>query len=176
MADTIEPARSSRARCRKCGQKIQQGDPRFGEEYDSQFSEEPSYRWYHLNCAAAKHPQRLDRALKLHDGEVPDLAALEAAIAEGKKTSSVKVFPYAESAPSGRSRCIECGEKIAKGTLRVAVEREIDTGSFVRKGAGYLHPGCCAGHLDSDEDPLQLLQENSVLGERQAAELAGALG
>src|SRR5437764_87971 len=33
-----------------------------------------------------------------------------------------------------------------KGELRVAVERDVDTGSFVTKGAGYLHAKCALEH------------------------------
>ena len=35
---------------------------------------------------------------------------------------------------------MQCEESIEKGTFRVAVEREVDTGTFVTRGAGYLHP------------------------------------
>jgi hypothetical protein len=47
-----------------------------------------------------------------------------------------------------------CNNTIAKGELRVAVEREVDTGSFVTKGAGYLHPGCAMDHVEDDVETL----------------------
>ena len=44
---------------------------------------------------------------------------------------------------------MQCEEAIAKDTFRVAVEREIDTGSMVTRGAGYLHPKCAVENLEN---------------------------
>ena len=54
MGDKIEAAKSSRAACRLCGEKIKKGELRFGEEYESEYG--LSFRWYHLPCAAKKLP------------------------------------------------------------------------------------------------------------------------
>ena len=52
MDHYIEPAKSGRASCRKCKEKIEKGELRFGHAVDSGFSDEPSFQWYHLACAA----------------------------------------------------------------------------------------------------------------------------
>ena len=41
-------------------------------------------------------------------------------------------------------------ELAKKGWLRIAVEREVDTGSFTTTGPGYLHPACAAEHTGDD--------------------------
>ena len=46
----IEPAKSSRAACRACKEKIAKGELRLGEP--SEYEGNVSYRWYHLACAA----------------------------------------------------------------------------------------------------------------------------
>ena len=70
-------------------------------------------------------------------------------------------FPYAERASSGRSKCLQCGEAIEKGDLRVAIEREIDTGTFKTKGAGYLHTGCAAENT-GDDSLFEKIKANSL--------------
>ena len=47
-----------------------------------------------------------------------------------------------------------CSEKIEKGVLRIAIENEVDTGMFVRKGAGYLHGACAVEQ--TGEEPVEL--------------------
>jgi hypothetical protein len=56
---------------------------------------------------------------------------------------STPPFPFADHAPTGRAKCVHCGEGIAKGSVRIAVEREIKTSAFDGKGAAYLHAACC---------------------------------
>lgn len=48
-------------------------------------------------------------------------------------------FPYAEVAKSGRSSCLVCKKKIEKDTVRVAIERKIETAGFSGVRPGYLH-------------------------------------
>ena len=74
-------------------------------------------------------------------------------------------FPYADKAPTGRAKCMQCEEPIAKDSIRVAVEREIDTGSMVTRGAGYLHPKCVAENLENvggDKDELIAALRNEI--------------
>jgi hypothetical protein len=51
-------------------------------------------------------------------------------------------YPYAERARSGRSKCIGCGEKIEKGAVRVAVERELDDVAYRGRAPAYCHVDC----------------------------------
>jgi poly [ADP-ribose] polymerase len=175
VAHLIEEAKSSRATCRSCKKPIAKGELRFGEETINAFAGGgTTHVWHHLSCAAEKKPLELKDALAVHEGPIPDKEALERTIAEsaGKKKPA---FPYVERAPTGRSRCIGCQEAIAKGELRVAVEREVDTGSFVTKGAGYLHPRCARGFL-GQEDLLDKAKANSRLDESDSAALAAEVG
>jgi hypothetical protein len=163
MENVIEVAKSGRAACRTCKEKIAKDELRLGEAVPNAFSDgdEPSYRWHHLKCAATKKPSVLRSALATYAGDVPDKAELETLMAASKGKEKPSTFPYAERAPTGRSTCQGCEEPIAKGELRVAIEREVDAGSFARKSAGYLHPACAPAEVEHD-DLLGALKKNSV--------------
>jgi hypothetical protein len=186
MAHTIEVAKSGRASCRTCKQNIAKDDLRFGEEFVNQFSDSggTSYRWHHLPCAAKKLPMALKGALEAYEGEVPNRAELDATIEASKAKAKPASFPYADRAATGRSKCIVCHEPIAKGELRVAIEREIDTGMMQTKGAGYMHPACAPAWLEGEfagemtaESLLQGIQANSTAIDAAAlAELRGHVG
>lgn len=149
MPHKIEIAKSGRATCRTCRSAIAKDTLRLGEEVTNGFAEggETTFRWHHLPCAAKKHPDALREALAAWDGDVPDRAALDAALAEAE-AKKPPPFPHADKAPTGRARCQSCGEAIPKGALRVAFEREIERGMTVTKGAGYVHPACAAGFFE----------------------------
>lgn len=177
MAHVIEVAKSGRAACRKCKEKIAKDDLRFGHEVPNAFADgEMTHQWLHLKCAAQKHPAELAEALADYTGDVPGRAELETLLQEHLKKAKVGEFPYAEPAPTGRSSCLACGEKIEKGALRVAVEREVDAGGMMRKSAGYLHPRCCSEYEDLPDNLLEQLRANSsALTPEQLDELAGEL-
>jgi hypothetical protein len=158
MAETIEVAKTGRARCRTCRQAIEKGGLRFGEEQPSAFGEGMQWMWHHLACAAKKRPVQVRSALAAFPGEVPERAELEAALAEADETATV--FPHAERAATGRSKCLQCREPIEKGTLRVAVEREVEVGGMARPGTGYLHAKCTRQFLDVP-DLVRVLRGNS---------------
>ena len=160
MAHLIEHAKSGRASCRKCREKIAKDELRFGHE--TVFQDAVTYQWYHLKCAAQKVANDLNEALRDFAEDIPDRAVLEETIAANRKKQKPTTFPYAEFAPSGRSSCQVCGETIPKGEIRIAVEREIDTGSFARSGAGYLHPQCVAEYEEAPDDLADELAKNSV--------------
>src|SRR6185436_12308784 len=136
MQKLIEVAKSGRARCRGCRQNIAKDELRYGEEAPNQFGDGTAMQWLHLMCAAKKHPRELKEALAAFPDEVPNRAEVEAAMQSA--SSDLKTFPYAEWAPTGRSRCLSCREPIDKDTLRIAVEREVEMGGVARAGAGYL--------------------------------------
>ncbi len=163
MENVIEVAKSGRAACRTCKEKIAKDELRLGEAVPNAFSDgdEPSFRWHHLKCAAAKKPSVLRSALATYTGDVPDKAELETLMDASRGKEKPSTFPYAERAPTGRSTCQGCEEPIAKGELRVAIEREVDAGSFARKSAGYLHPACAPAEVEHD-DLLGALRKNSV--------------
>jgi len=174
----LEIAKSGRAKCRKCKQAIEKGALRFGEETVNAFSDsgEPSYVWYHLGCAAKAKPKLLKADLDKHEGEVPDREELEKTMAASAGKEKPGKFPYVEHAPTGRSRCLACELGIEKDTLRVAIEREVDTGSFVTKGAGYLHAKCAPEFVEELEGLLEGIKANSTaLTAEDLAELEAAL-
>jgi hypothetical protein len=174
MNETIEVAKTGRARCRSCRQAIEKGSLRFGEEVASAFTDGPQQAWHHLTCAAAKKPAQVRAALAAFDGEVPDRAAIDTLLAESE--AKVKVFPYAERAPSARSKCLECEETIPKAAWRVAIEREVEVMGVPRTSAGYLHPGCVAAHLADDGVAQAVIANSKGLSDADRAELGEALG
>jgi DNA ligase-1 len=179
MPNLIEEAKSGRAACRTCRQKIDKGQLRFGEETPNAFSSDggSSYFWHHLMCAAKKKPALLKEALASYSGEIPNRDELEKQLASGKGGGGddKPPFPYAEKAPTSRSKCISCDETIEKGTWRVAIEREVDTGTFTTKGAGYLHPGCAVEHVEEDDLSAKVLANSKGLAPEEADELRAQL-
>ena len=179
MANIIEEAKSGRASCRTCKKTIAKGELRLGVEVTTQFSDTPSMQWHHLPCAAGKHAGELQEAMGTFAGEIPDRAELDAKIADAIKKGNAKPagFPYVDRAPTGRAKCMQCEEAIAKDSFRVAVEREIDTGAMVTRGAGYMHPKCVTENLEnvggSVEDLVAGVTKNSRI---TPEDLATALG
>jgi poly [ADP-ribose] polymerase len=178
MANVIEEAKSGRASCRTCKKAIAKGELRLGIEAQTQFSDTPSLQWHHVLCAAAKLPVELKAALAEYPGDVPNRAELDAAMEDALKKGSAKPagFPYVDKAPTGRAKCMECGEPIEKGSFRVAVERELEVGGNATRGAGYLHPKCVPANLEnvggSLDEMVEGLRANSRITE---AELDGVI-
>jgi poly [ADP-ribose] polymerase len=169
MANVIEEAKSGRASCRTCKKTIVKGELRLGVEVTNQFSDTPSMAWHHLLCAAGKLPGELKDAMATYAGDIPNKAELETAMTETLKQGKGKPggFPYVDRAPTGRAKCMQCEEPIAKDSFRVAVEREIDTGTMVTRGAGYMHTKCAVPNLEksggSKDELVEGIRGNSRL-------------
>lgn len=151
--DKIEVAKSSRSKCRQCGEKIEKGKNRFGEEYESEYG--LSFRWYHLPCAAKKLPALFGNTLGHHEGEIEERAELVALISGGGDSAPQEIFPdYPDVsiAPTGRASCIQCREKIEKGAQRISVEVDIEIRGRMSRGAGYMHAPCVGAWLGENED------------------------
>lgn len=181
MANVIEEAKSGRAACRTCKQPIAKGELRLGVEAPNNFGDAPALQWHHLKCAAGKLPAELKGALDAYTGEVPDRAELDAAMADSIQKGNAKPggFPYVDRAPTGRAKCLQCREAIDKGVLRVAIERDIETGGMAQKSAGYLHPACVtayAAEKELDVEELALgLKGNSRVPELELAEVVATI-
>lgn len=167
--------------CRACRKAIEKGHLRFGLEGQGGFADstEPTFMWHHLLCAATKHPDELRSALADYGADVPELAAIEAKMteAEAKKPPP---FPHADRAPTGRARCLGCSEGIAKGQLRVAIERDIERGMTTTKGAGYLHPQCAGSYVEAQGSnradlTVAIRQNTRSLSEAELDELLAAV-
>lgn len=177
MPNVIEEAKSGRAACRTCKTPIAKGELRLGVEVATQFAES-SLQWHHLPCAASKLPAELKEALDAYPGEVANRAELDAAMADAIKKGHAKPagYPFVDRAPTGRARCIQCQQAIAKDALRVAVERELDTGAMVTRAARYMHPACAAANVEAAGESLDELVEGLRKNSRISDEdLASAL-
>jgi len=148
MADLIERASTGRAKCRRCGEKIDKDALRFGESVQNPFGEGDTMHWFHLSCAAEKRPQKLRDALEAHTDDVPERAELERTIEAGLKNPKLVLVKHAERAPTGRASCQECHEKIDKGAWRVAIEREADVAAMAT--TSYLHLACAPSYLGAE--------------------------
>lgn len=158
MGHSIQVSPSGRAACRTCKNKIPKGELRFGEEVPSQFGSSGfSTVWHHIKCAAETKGDLLSPVLEEYKDDVPNLDELQKLIKDGAGKGSKKTgaLPNADLAPTGRAKCILCDDAIEKGSVRVAVEREIDTGSFTTKGAGYLHPVCVESWAEENEESFE---------------------
>lgn len=182
MANVIEEAKSGRASCRTCKKAIGKGELRLGVETVTQFSDTPSMQWHHLLCAATKLPAELKESLAAYDGDVPNRPELDKAMADAIKKGGAKPggFPHVDRAPTGRAKCMQCEEPIAKDSWRVAVEREVDTGAFTTRGAGYLHPKCVAENLENVggdmEEFIAGIKKNSRIPEDEVVKVAAEIG
>jgi hypothetical protein len=182
MANVIEEAKSGRAACRTCKKPIAKGELRLGVELQTQFSDTPSMQWHHLPCAAQKLPAELKEALDAYPGTVQNRAELDQMMADALKKGHAKPagFPYVDRAPTGRAKCIQCEKPIAKDSFRVAVEREIDTGAMVTRGAGYMHPACVDAHLESSggskQETIEGLRANSRLAPNDLEAVLAEIG
>ena len=114
--------------------------------------------------------------LAAYTGNVPDREALDQALAGSPVSAKEQgAFPYAERAPTGRSKCLSCEAPVEKGELRVAIEREVERGGAMTKGAGYLHVRCAVG-FTHDDALLHKVKANSTgLNDADASELASKL-
>jgi hypothetical protein len=169
MEDTIERARSGRSACRTCKEKIAKGELRFGVAYKSRYDEGDkfSFAWHHLPCAAKAAPEKLKATLDACQEEVPNRGELEALIAEAppKKVKEKRSYPYAERAPSARSKCFGCGELIDKGHFRFVIEQEVDAGAFTAMAAKFVHVKCVGDFVDAID--WEAIAANSKLKEAE---------
>lgn len=144
MADTIEAATTGRASCRFCKEKIEKGTLRFGERVPSAFGEGEQTLWYHLPCAAERQAAKLEPVLAQYSGELPDREELERVVQNGLFNPKLSQVTKVEYAPTGRAKCQHCHEPIAKGELRVGVDRDTE-GQM--PAISYLHLACAQGYL-----------------------------
>jgi hypothetical protein len=182
----IEQARSSRSKCRTCRRKIDKGKLRIGILLEGPYG--TGYLWHHLTCAAKRRADDVEEAYAdrawADELELPPLAELRRLREQAEEAKkNKKEAPYAERAPSGRSKCKHCDELIEQGAFRVALLREIQFGNQVRGGPINVHPACVAAELRADDcltevDGFEeLVRANSPdLTEADAAELFAQIG
>lgn len=137
MRHIIEPAASSRAKCRGCGQPIEKGTLRFGEREPNAFGDGEMTLWFHLLCAAYKRPEPLLEALGAAPPE--DAPRLERVARAGLEHHRLPRLNGAERSPTARARCRSCREPIERGTWRLPL---VFFEEFRFEPAGFLHAAC----------------------------------
>ena len=150
----IEPARSSRSKCKTCRRKIDKDVLRIGIMIEGPFG--AGYLWHHLKCAARRQFEAVQAAYEeraWEDGvEVPPLDELEKLREEAEKKKAEKIDPpYAQVAPSGRAKCKHCDETIEKDSVRIVLGREVEFYRQVRVALINVHPRCVAAELRADD-------------------------
>jgi hypothetical protein len=155
--DVIENAKSSRSSCRACRKKIDGGTPRYGLA-EPTYDDQVAHLWFHLACGAQQAKGRFQVVYEKYKDLIPGLSELytptDAPPARGG-------FPNIEVASSGRAKCLECNEAIAKGDERLAIERKFEVNGYDRAGAGFLHLKC-APKFTKNPDIVEQARANSV--------------
>ncbi len=182
----IEEARSSRSRCRTCRRKIDKGKLRLGVLLEGPYG--TGYLWHHLTCAAKRRADDVEAAYEERawepDLEVPPIEELRKLREKAEEAKKNKIDPpYAERAPSDRSKCKHCDEKIEKGAYRVVLLREIRFGNQVRGMPINVHPRCVAAELRAEDCLVELegfeeaVRTNTPnFGDEDAVELFAQIG
>ena len=171
----VEPARSSRSRCRSCKRTIDKDVLRIGILLEGPYG--TGYLWHHLKCAAGA---RWDDVVAAYEAEAweqgvepPPLATLEGEREKAeKKKAARKKPPYLELDPSGRAACKCCGERMQKGSVRAVLARKVEFYGQERSAPVNVHLACVGEELAGEECAidseglLEALRESSAgLGE-----------
>lgn len=188
-AYVIEGARSSRSKCKTCGRAIDKGKLRIGILVEGRYG--PGYLWHHLPCAARRQLERVEEAYDLQawkeakepPSDVPAIEELRKLREEAEeRRQKRKDPPYAELAPSGRSKCKHCDELIEKGAYRVVLGRLVTFGRQERTTPINVHPRCVPAELrreDCTVDPDDFeagVRATSELSEAQIEEVLQQIG
>ncbi len=187
----IEQARSGRSKCKGCKRAIDKGELRLGVLIEGPFGE--GHMWYHLTCAAKRILPKLEAAYECEawnnaqappDPEsLPELTELRelGAKAEAERKQQEqdrKVLPYAELAPSNRSKCKQSGEAIEQGAVRIVLAKQAQFGNQVRKAPFAVLPQHVRAALADPEmetSPHSLLDELRANSKIETARLEEAI-
>ncbi len=162
----IEPASSARAKCRGCGAKIAKGELRFGESVPNPFADGNTTIWFHLDCGAHRRPEPFLEALEVwpenpNDETIARLSvAAELGIAHPRATRVAQL----ECSLSGRAKCRQCKELIAKDRLRIKLEIFQDA-RF--EPIGYIHLNCCSDYFGTGIDFDRVQRHLAALDDAQ---------
>lgn len=173
MAHVIEPASSSRAKCRSCDQPIAKGELRFGERQPNAFGEGEMTLWFHLPCAAYARPEPFLETVQ--QPTVTADAALEpltAAARFGIEHRRVPRLHGAERASSGRAHCRSCRELIAKGDWRLPL---VFFEEYRFNPGGYIHTHCAHEYFETIDLLDRIRHYSPELREPELEDIAAAL-
>ena len=181
----LESARSSRSKCRTCRRKIDKDTLRLGILLEGPYG--TGYLWHHLTCAARRRLEDVEAAYEqqafAQDLNVPPLSDLQALKEKAEKARAERrELPYVERAPSGRSKCKNCGKAINQDAFRVVLAREAAFGNQVRATPINVHPDCVHAELESEDCMTEAdgfetqLRQNSTLEPSAIDEALAAIG
>ncbi len=150
----IENARSSRAKCKTCRRPIKKDTLRLGIMIEGPFGQ--GFLWHHLKCAAKRQGEAVEAAYAgnyfVEGIKPPTLESLrKLREAADEKKAKKKAPPYAEVAPTGRSKCRQCGELIEQGSLRVIIAKSVEFYGQKRTGAINVHGACLDTALSAED-------------------------
>ncbi|QDU68169.1 hypothetical protein [Engelhardtia mirabilis] len=160
----IENARSGRSKCKTCRKTIDKDALRLGVLVEGPFGE--GHMWHHLTCAAGALLPKVEQAYEReawNAAKVPpdpaDLPTLEslrelgaaAQAARAEKEANKLVIPYAEIAPSDRSKCKQSGDPIPKGAVRIVLGKSAQFGNQTRTSAFAVLPQHVGDALADEE-------------------------
>jgi len=154
----LEPARSSRSKCKTCRRAIDKDVVRIGILIEGPFG--TGYLWHHLTCAAKRNFDAVEAAYAEHPKDagfdLPPLEELKKLREEAeKKRAEKQEAPYVERAATGRSKCAHCGEPIDEGEFRVCVLRSVEFYGQVRNGPIKVHAQCVKDALAAENSATE---------------------
>ena len=147
MPHTIEPARSGRARCKGCREKIAKDELRFGERMPNPYDDDGDSEmtlWFHVVCGAYMRSEPFLDVLTATDASLEKPDWLKAQAEFGVAHRRLPRLSGAGRAPTGRARCRSCREMIEKGDWRLSL-------MYYEEGrlepSGYVHCDCSGEYL-----------------------------
>lgn len=191
----IEHARSGRSKCKTCRKTIAKDELRLGILVEGPYGE--GHMWHHIECAAGKLLPKVEEAYATKawnaaktppdPAELPALEdlrglAVEAQAERAEKEKNKKVIPYAETAPSDRSKCKQSGEPIPKGAVRIVLGKQAEFGNQVRISPYAVLPAKVREALNEAEVAterstlIQELRANSRIGGAELEQAIGEIG
>ena len=190
MTHVIEPAPTSRAKCRGCGLAIEKQTLRFGERQPNAFGDGEMTLWFHPLCAAYKRPEpfleALDAAASGAAGSGPaergtaasgaaaldDADALRTAAKFGIEHRRVPRVDGAERAPTGRARCRSCREAIAKDSWRIPL---VFFEEYRFEPSGFIHAACAREYFGTTDIMPRVRRFNPGLSAAELDAVTAAL-
>lgn len=116
--NVIEKSKSDRSKCKYCKKAIALDDLRFGRN-TKPIWKDPVYQWFHVKCAAEKHPYELKIYLSRNRKKLPDDVFETMHAASQKQTSPC--LPYAVITKNSKQTCTVCDTPIRKGEFLVMI-------------------------------------------------------
>lgn len=172
MSANIEVASTGRAKCRACGRAIAKGELRLGEKLPNPFAEGEMSYWFHLECGAYRRAEAFVAALADAEVTLPNRDELLAVAELGVEHSRLCRIAAAQRAPSGRARCRQCRESIAKESWRLSLDI-FQEGRF--DPIGFIHLGCQRDYFGTGESRRHISRAAAELSTADRDEILSAL-